>query len=133
MGLLNPFNFRLSWGRKDGHGHSYYAPESNDVAVQQDPGFILADELCPVVLQLTGLLTNGPDELRGIDWDRLAGRREPDNTARYIVNIIAHTLQHFSREHSAIVKQVRTAVRPAQEVCDFCQYPGLVSEYYCLP
>ncbi|KAI8721477.1 hypothetical protein NCS52_00289200 [Fusarium sp. LHS14.1] len=121
--LMNPLagiNLNLGFGnstehQKDSHD-AYYSPGSCDQPVQLDPGHVLADKLLHVVHRLGQLLTNGPDRLRGVDWERLAGRADRRDNIKSIHNAIMDHLDHYRREHSTVVEDARKAVNPAETI-----------------
>ncbi|KAI8677687.1 hypothetical protein NCS55_00486100 [Fusarium keratoplasticum] len=121
--LMNPLsgiNLNLGFGNsteqeKGGHD-ACYAPGSYDQAVQQDAGYVLADRLWRVVHRLGELLTNGPDRLRGVDWERLAGRADRRDNVKSIHNAIMDHLDQYGRENSAVVEEVRKAVKSAETI-----------------
>jgi hypothetical protein len=121
--LLSPFqglNFNLGWGKGESGQQEYYTPDPHDPVTQQDVGYALAERLLPIVHRFAELLTHGPDELKGVDWERLAGRGEPMNGIRSLQSAMRETMRQFFREQSNITRQVRVALKPAEEVRLHC-------------
>lgn len=112
-------------------GHSpseaHYVPDSNDPLEQQDRGYAMADRLVPVIHGLAQLLTFGPDEFAGVDWERLSGR-----SGQHILTQIRDFERQFVKEPTAVSMQVRTAAKPVGEVLRSAQQPPTnVSELMC--
>ncbi|CAH0025620.1 unnamed protein product [Clonostachys rhizophaga] len=91
--------------------------QSEDQEDQRDMGYNLADRLCAPVHRLAELLTLGPDELNGADWEQLAGRRgSAESSVRNISGRIHGELSRVQAEHTPIVRRVRGAIRPVEDV-----------------
>lgn len=105
-------------GKKDSREH--YAPEPIDPLEQQDAGYALAEALLPVVHRLAELLISGPDDLNGVDWEALVGRKtHPNARMDAIQNIQRHVrdvLHRFSRKPSQLVWQVNEEMKPVNQV-----------------
>ncbi|KAI1636452.1 hypothetical protein F4809DRAFT_609608 [Biscogniauxia mediterranea] len=99
-----------------GHSSSegYYVPDPKDPLGQQDSGYAMAERLAPVIHELARLLTVGPDEYAGVNWDTLSG--QPTNNIPSILNQIEDLSEHFVKEHTAVSMQVRAALKPVEEV-----------------
>lgn len=120
--MLNPFNFNLNFGmgKRDIPGQVFYAPPDGE-RIAQDGGYALAERLLPPVHHLAELLVTGPDELNGVNWEALAGRRAGTRKDA-IWNIqasIEGALREFSKEQSGVAWQVREDMKPTHKVSPY--------------
>ncbi|KAI1490361.1 hypothetical protein F5X96DRAFT_679156 [Biscogniauxia mediterranea] len=93
---------------------AYYVPDPKDPLGKQDSGYAMAERLAPVIHELARLLTVGPDEYAGVDWDTLSG--QSTNNIQYILKQIEYLSDQFSKERTAVSMQVRAALNPVKEV-----------------
>ncbi|KAH8897995.1 hypothetical protein GQ53DRAFT_818244 [Thozetella sp. PMI_491] len=109
------FDFNLSWGKSD-ENQQHYTPDPHDPMSAQDAGYAFAGRLLDPINALADLLTRGPDETRGVDWERLAGRMEPKFAVRYFQSHVAEIKHQFSREQSKVARTVRQVLKPTEDV-----------------
>ncbi|KAK4183819.1 hypothetical protein QBC35DRAFT_83550 [Podospora australis] len=83
----------------------------------RDPGYELANRLLPRVHRLAELLVYGSHEFNGVAWEQLAGRGEStESSTREILRRIRDDLTAAREEHSVVVRRVRSAIMPVQDV-----------------
>ncbi|KAI1820728.1 hypothetical protein F4861DRAFT_542653 [Xylaria intraflava] len=100
---------RSPGGRSSSEEH--YVPDSNDPLHQQDRGYAMAECLVRVIHQLAELLTIGPDDSAGVNWDALSRR-----PGQHILIQIQDFQRQFVNKPTAVAMKVRAATEPAEEV-----------------
>jgi hypothetical protein len=117
--FINPLSalggLSLSFGSQ-GQTEQHYAPDPHVRREEQDAGFVLAQDLLPIIHRLAELLTYGPDEFAGVDWESLNGRVDRSNDINCIVSILHEVHNRFIQQQSGTIRQIRTASKPGEEV-----------------
>ncbi|KAK4164124.1 hypothetical protein QBC43DRAFT_238193 [Cladorrhinum sp. PSN259] len=118
-GLLSSLfkvGLNANWTKRD-EAESKHSNKTEGRGDLLDPGYKLANRLLPRVHRLAELLTLGPDDLNGVDWEQLAGRRgSTESSIRSILRRTRDELASAQEEHSVMVRRVRSAMMPVDEV-----------------
>jgi hypothetical protein len=114
---LNPLSaINLTFGSRQPDTENNYHPGSHASHVEEDPGVILAEALLPIFHRVAELLTLGPDENAGVDWERLTGHFDRSSDINSILSGLRDALNRFVSQQSAPIRQIRAASKPGEKV-----------------
>jgi hypothetical protein len=114
---LNPLSaINLSFGSRQPDTENNYHPGSHASHVEEDPGAILAETLLPIFHRVAELLTLGPDENAGVDWDSLTGHFDRSSDINSIRSCLRDVRNRFVSQQSAPIRQIFIASKPGEEV-----------------
>lgn len=116
---LNPLSaINLTFGSRQTDTEQHYEPTSHTSHDEEDPGIKFAETLLPIIHRVAELLTLGPDENAGVDWEALTGLTDPSNSIICILSCLRDIKNRFIPQQSEPIRQIRTALKPGEEVCN---------------
>jgi hypothetical protein len=114
---LNPLSaINLTFGSRQADTDNHYEPNSHTCHEEEDPGVNLAETLLPIFHRVAELLTYGPDENAGVDWDSLTGHADRSNDINCILSCLRDVQNRFVTQQSGTIRQISTAYKPGEEV-----------------
>lgn len=114
---LNPLSaINLTFGPRQADAEQHYEPNSHTSHEEEDPGIKFAEALVLIFHRVAKLLTLGPDENTGVDWESLIGHSDPSDSINYILSCLRDVQNRFISQQNEPIRQIRTALQPGEKV-----------------